>query len=156
MSKKNEQYKKDFSEKLLDTIVVSFLVLLGMGAVLFLHAAISQAEPLVKWDAVTTNIDGTPANNLQGYKLFVSQTQGNYESSQEFIIPPDVTEYVFADGVFTPGTYYTVAVAYSTEGVQSKFSNEISFVIKTAPKAPTNYRFRIEGEILIEEKSDGS
>jgi len=79
----------------------------------------------LSWDAPTTNADGTPLDDLVGYKIYYGTSSGNYTES---IDVGNVTNYQVKD--LLSGTKYYVAVtAYDATGKESDFSNEDSRTI---------------------------
>jgi PKD repeat protein len=95
--------------------VLSFLLIASQ-----LHAAQAQ---LSSWSTPTTNADGTPLNDLAGYKVYYGV------ASQTYGTPIDVgnsTTYILTG--LADGTQYYIAVkAYDTSGNESAFSAEVPF-----------------------------
>jgi len=77
----------------------------------------------LSWNAPNSNTDGTPLTDLSGYEIYYGTSSGNYAHS---VNVGNVRSYTFAN--LSAGTYYFVATAYNTSGVESAYSNE---VIKT-------------------------
>lgn len=95
----------------------------------------------LSWIAPTENEDGTPLTDLDGYKIYYGTTPGDYSASINITDESRTTWVV--DGL-APGTYYFVATAYNTQGVESVLSNEAdkvveAAVIPTVPCAPTGF-----------------
>ncbi len=77
----------------------------------------------LSWTPPTQNTDGTPLNNLAGYKVYWGTSQDNYSSS--VTVPnPGLATYVVNQ--LTPAQWYFVVTAYSSTGYESGFSNVTS------------------------------
>ncbi len=83
------------------------------------------------WTAPTTNSDGSPLTDLAGYNLYYGTSSGNYTNT---IHVGNATTYTLNLSV---GSYYFVATAYNSLGVESSDSNQ---VVKTvlADTTPPN------------------
>ena len=77
----------------------------------------------LSWTAPTENEDGTPLTDLVVYKFYYGTSPGNY-SNQIRVNSPGITTYVLEN--LSPATYYVVATAINSSGVESRFSNEAS------------------------------
>jgi fibronectin type 3 domain-containing protein len=84
-------------------------------------SSISGASVTLTWDAPTTNSDGSPLTDLNGYKIYYGTSSGNYT---EVIDIGNVTSYTI--GNLSSGIYYFAVTAYNTSGNESDFSNEVS------------------------------
>lgn len=81
--------------------------------------AAQAAGVTLSWTAPTTNTDGTTLTNLGGYKLYYGRISGIYTA---FIDVGNVTTYTMTG--LAAGTWYFVATAYNTSGLESGYSNE--------------------------------
>ena len=88
-----------------------------------LTVASNAAAMTLAWDAPTTNADGTPLNDLAGYKIYYGVSSGNYSV---VIDAGNVSSYDISN--LPAGTYYFAITAYDTSYNESTYSNE---VIKT-------------------------
>jgi hypothetical protein len=89
-------------------------------AVTITYAATKNAT--LSWSQPLTNADGTPLDDLAGYKLYYGTTSGNYTTS---IDVGNVTTFVTPN--LTWGVvYYFSLTAYDTSGNESGYSNEIN------------------------------
>ena len=65
--------------------------------------------------------------DLAGYRVYFGTGSGNYTQTMEVETPsatvPDLTEGV---------VYYFAVTAYNTEGVESGYSNEVSYAVPTS------------------------
>ncbi len=77
------------------------------------------------WDPPSTNADGTPLTDLDGYKIYYCTSSGNYT---KVVNVGNVTTYKIEP--LNPGTYYFTVTAYDTSGNESDYSNEVSRIIK--------------------------
>lgn len=75
----------------------------------------------LSWVAPTERTDGTPLQNLGGYKISYGRMSKVYDYTIS-IDNPGLTTYV-VEGL-KPGSWYFALVAYDTEGLESDFSNE--------------------------------
>ncbi len=76
----------------------------------------------LSWNAPVTNTDGTPLNNLAGYKIYYGTASHSYSQN---INAGNVTTYTvtnLTDGI----TYYFAVTAYDTANNESGYSNEVS------------------------------
>jgi hypothetical protein len=78
---------------------------------------------VVSWAAPTVRLDGSALTDLAGYKLYWGQSPGDY-SNHATIPQPGIAAYVIEP--LTAGTYYLVATAYDSNGVESGFSGVFS------------------------------
>ncbi len=78
---------------------------------------------VVSWAAPTERLDGSAFTDLAGYKLYWGLSRGNY-SNHATISHPGIAAFVIEP--VTAGTYYVVATAYDSKGVESGFSRVFS------------------------------
>jgi hypothetical protein len=79
------------------------------------------------WTPPTQYLDGSPLNDLAGYKVYWGTSQGNYSNSVT-IANPGVASYVVNQ--LTPARWYFVVTAYSATGFESSHSNIFSKTIQ--------------------------
>jgi hypothetical protein len=77
----------------------------------------------LSWTPPTQNSDGSPLNNLAGYKVYWGTQQGNYPNSAT-IANPGIATYVVDQ--LAPAQWFFVVTAYSATGTESGFSNTAS------------------------------
>lgn len=93
-----------------------------MLALVFNSAVLFAGTAQLSWTAPTTNTDGTPLNNLAGYKVYYGTASRNYSQSANV---GNVTTYTIPN--LTDGTtYYFATTAINSAGVESGYSNEVS------------------------------
>jgi hypothetical protein len=84
------------------------------------------------WEGPTTNADnGTPLTDLASYRIYLSNTAGQYPNTAAREIPagaPGATEQVTI-GNLADGTHYFVVIARDSSGNESVYSNEISVTL---------------------------
>jgi hypothetical protein len=71
--------------------------------------------------SVTLSWDASPDTNVAGYRIYIGPSSGNYTNSIDVGNLTSGTVPLLAGG----GTYYFVVSAYSSEGFESDFSNEV-------------------------------
>lgn len=86
-----------------------------------IQAATGFAE--LSWTAPTTNTDGTALTDLVAYRIYYGTSAGSYSASA-YIDNPGLTTYTVEN--LSPATWYFVATAVNSSGVESQFSNEAS------------------------------
>ena len=77
----------------------------------------------LSWTPPTENSDGSLLNDLVAYKFYYGTKSGQYTSSIR-VDSPGIATYVIDNLV--PNTYYFVATAVNSTGMESAYSNEIS------------------------------
>ena len=82
---------------------------------------------MLSWTPPTENTDGSPLNDLAGYKVYWGTSRGNYSNSVT-IANPGLATYVVSQ--LTPAQWYFVVTAYSSTGFESEFSNSVSKTIQ--------------------------
>jgi Fibronectin type III domain len=89
--------------------------------------AVAAGSATLTWMPPTTNTDGSPLTNLAGYNIYWGPSHGNYPNSAT-LNNPGLTSYVV--GNLAPGTYFFVATALNSAGVESTFSAAASKTIQ--------------------------
>jgi len=89
--------------------------------------ATATGSATLSWTPPTQNTDGSPLNNLAGYKIYWSTSASSYANSVT-VANPGIATYVVSQ--LTPATWYFVVTAYSATGVESGFSNAASKTIQ--------------------------
>ena len=87
----------------------------------------------LSWDVPKTNEDGTPLEDLAGYKVYYGIESSKYEVSYDI---KNVTTYA-VDNLPDWHTYCFVVTAYDTSGNESRYSNELC-VKKMPPQYTLN------------------
>jgi PKD repeat protein len=103
------------ARKLPITLPVTLMFLILMAA--SLHAASVR----LTWTPPTTNANGTPLNDLAGYKVYHGSSSGQYTASVDV---GDVTSYTLS-GLTSGRLYYIAVTASDTSGNESAYSDEI-------------------------------
>jgi hypothetical protein len=86
----------------------------------------SLGSATLSWVAPTRRDDGTALTNLAGYRIRYGTSPGSYPNQLQ-IPNPGITTFVVEN--LPPGTYYFVATAYDSNGVESDFSGVVSKTI---------------------------
>ena len=105
-------------------LTAALMIAVGLGTIgcgeIASIEGIGSNSLMLSWNAPTTNEDGSPLNDLAGYKLYYGNAPGIYSN----VIT--VGEYTTAEiGDLGSGTYYLTVTAYDIYGNESAFSNEI-------------------------------
>ena len=118
-------------KKLLFTIILSLIPVVGLAATLF------------TFTPPTTNTDGTLLTDLGGYKIYCGQASGDYSVTMDIgLIKPDITgkgTYPIANvlNMDVTKTWYCVMTAYDINKNESVYSNEVSVpLVGLAPNVP--------------------
>jgi hypothetical protein len=82
-------------------------------------------EVTLRWKAPTTNADGSPLNDLAGYKIYYGTSSGNYTKSVDV---GNVTIYTMKN--LPTGTVHFALTSYDKAGNESDFSDEGSKLIQ--------------------------
>ena len=92
-------------------------------AAIFLFCTISQAA------AATVSLawDPSTSQNISGYKLYMGNASGAYDTS---ITLGNQTTYTVSD--LSAGTWYFAVTAFDVDGNESDFSNEVSQTINAS------------------------
>lgn len=81
---------------------------------------------ILSWDPPTERDDGSPLTNLAGYKLYWGTALGHYPNLAP-VPNPGIATYIVDQ--LPAGTYYLVATAYDSYGIESDFSNVATHTI---------------------------
>jgi hypothetical protein len=79
------------------------------------------------WSVPTENSDGSPLMDLAGYKIYFRKNSGSYNQAVR-LENPSITTFVVEE--LSPATYYFAATAFSSTGVESLFSTEVTTTIQ--------------------------
>jgi hypothetical protein len=102
---------------ILPPVALSFILLLALQV---------QAVPVqLSWHAPTTNADGTPLQDLAGYKVYYGQMSKKYRVS----IDVGLFTSVALSGLTIGQTYFFAVTAYDTPGNESAFSAETVYTV---------------------------
>lgn len=83
----------------------------------------ATGSAMLSWNPPTQNTDGSALNNLAGYRVYWGTSQDSYPNS--VTIPnPGLASYVVDQ--LTPAQWFFVVTAYSSNGVESGYSNVAS------------------------------
>jgi hypothetical protein len=86
------------------------------GLLMSLSSTVQAANVILAWDP-------SPGTNVAGYKLHYGPGKGNYTN----IVDVGPTNIGTISGVVGGATYFCVVTAYSIAGLESDFSNEVTF-----------------------------
>jgi putative Ig domain-containing protein len=85
--------------------------------------ATATGSATLTWSPPTQNTDGSPLNNLAGYRVYWGTSQGNLSNSTT-LNNPGLSSYVVDQ--LTPATWYFAVTAVNSSGGESAFSNRAS------------------------------
>jgi hypothetical protein len=89
--------------------------------------ATATGSVTLNWTSPTQNTDGTPLSNLAGYKIYWGTSQGSYPNSVT-LNNPGLATYVVDQ--LTPATWFFVATAINSQGVESALSGAVSKLVQ--------------------------
>jgi len=98
----------------------AWLLVAAVATTALYSGAAEAAQTTLRWDAPTTNEDGSTLTDLAGYKVYVGTSPGNYQESFDAGSQQSWTVGDLAAG----NTYYFAVTAYNTSGEESAYSNE--------------------------------
>ena len=101
-----------------------FAILLTSAALLFTCEAHASQSVNLAWDP-------NSEQNLAGYRVYYGTESSNYTQTMDASIP-SATVTDLTEGT----TYYFAVTAYNTEGVESGYSNEVSYAVPSPTPAP--------------------
>jgi len=87
---------------------------------------VAMGSVTLAWNPPAENIDGTPVNDLAGYKIYYGSSPGDY-SSEIIVDNPGITRYL-VDNLF-PNNWYFAVTAYDLAGHESEATYEASTTI---------------------------
>jgi hypothetical protein len=115
-------------------LVAAALVLIGLfvnacGEAVSLDGAVPNVPGdggtnslMLSWTAPTTNEDGSPLEDLAGYRIYYGNESGNYS----YVV--DLGDYTTVEiDNLSNKTWYVTVTAYDYFGNESDYSNEISY-----------------------------
>jgi len=80
----------------------------------------ADGSMILNWAPPAENTDGSTLTDLAGYYLYYSTTKGYYPN-RILISNPSVSTYLVEN--LLPSTYYVVATAYNSAGIESNYSS---------------------------------
>lgn len=89
--------------------------------------SVEGLDKILRWQAPTENVDGTPLNDLAGFNIYWGTQSRNYAPGSEVsIADPDATVW---EATLPSGEYFFALTAFDSEGNESGYSNEVIKVI---------------------------
>lgn len=92
----------------------------GGSAVAMLSVSVFGVVGL-SWQAPTENVDGSPLEDLAGYKIYYGSESRSYTDQVQVNSPSTTTQ----DVTLASGSYYFAMTALDVEGNESAYSNEV-------------------------------
>jgi hypothetical protein len=115
---------------LIITIINMFARLAAASSALLLQCAI--ATTLLATQSVTVTWDANIEPDVVGYRFFYGTQSGVYSNQVDVVAPIAV-----ASALLEGETYYFAAIAYNINGIESEFSDEISYTVPGSPPSPS-------------------
>lgn len=101
------------------------------------------------WSPVTLTVNGAPLTNLAGYRIYYSANPQLPYSQMYEVSNPLATSLPIGEIIHTDGEYYATITAYTTSGLESNYSQQISFFLSQGqvqnpniPAAPLGFGVR--------------
>ncbi|MFA6449279.1 MAG: fibronectin type III domain-containing protein, partial [bacterium] len=108
-------------------------------------AIASNGQVILNWRRPEFNMDMTPLNDLQGYKIYRGEVHGTYGLLVSNLIAPEVVQYIDTN-VINEHTYYYVLTSVDSSdppnesGHSSEVTGKPGIMPDFPPSAPTNLR----------------
>lgn len=106
-----------------------------------------------QWEHDLLNSDGTPADDLAGFRLYWSTSSGAYTVDDSVTVNyvPNGNTFTVDQEIIAPDnaetTFYFVVTAFDDEGNESGYSNEVSETLDfLAPGVPFNLTITVVPE----------
>lgn len=113
-------------------------------AALIIVLLMAVAPPARAASNVTFAWDSVTATDLQGYRLYQSNTSGTYNKTTGKVCEVGAGVTTCTVSNLADGTYFWVATAYDRSGNESGYSNEVTRTLdSTAPTAPSNLKITL-------------
>lgn len=114
------------SSSLISRIVIAVVLtlLLGVGGKLEAQTALGKVP--LRWKLPTNNMDGTPATDLAGAKIYYGLSSSNYT----VVVDVGLTNHCVITGLVEGVTYYWTGTAYNKDGLESDFCSEVAKVAR--------------------------
>lgn len=90
-------------------------------------APVSRGSFTLSWQPPTENVDDTPLENLDGFRIYWGESPGEY-TNQLTLDNEGLTAY-FLEGL-EAGTYYFAVTAFNTLGIESEISDHAVIVVR--------------------------
>lgn len=118
-------------------LLIASLILLSSNA--FAEGQVNPTRLL--WELPTTNVDGTPVDDLGGTKVYRSSVTGGPYILVTTINDPTAVEALISTFNLAHGQHYVVITAIDLAGNESVDSNQVAFFLdKTSTNPHQNVR----------------
>jgi hypothetical protein len=89
--------------------------------------AVATGSVTLSWTPPTSNTDGSPLNNLGGYRVYWGTSPGSLSNS---VTVPNAGLATYVVGQLTPAVWHFAVTAYTTTGNESGYSNVASKTVQ--------------------------
>ncbi len=96
------------------------LTCFAQGQSAIAQVGVDVVDPRITWQPATTNVDGTPFDDLTGFTVYWGPSSGNYTGSVD--VEASAREWTLNLG---PGIYYVAVTSTNSLNEESDFSNEV-------------------------------
>lgn len=120
-------------------LTMPFISLMFILFVLLFSVNAYAGDAVLTWDAPTTNTDGTPLEDLAGYKAYWGDVCGTYSNVFDVGMLQGSTVSTTITGL-GEGEWCFVVTAYDLVGNESTHSNTTKKNIMIIPTAPSSLR----------------
>lgn len=97
----------------------------GAGNAVAMLSVSVMGNVVLDWQPPTENVDGSPLNDLAGYRIYYGQQSGSY-TDELAVQGATLTQYQVA---LPSGSYYFAMTALDAQGNESSHSNEVLKVV---------------------------
>lgn len=103
--------------------------------------ALSALAAVAETFTATLAWDANPEPDIAGYRIYARELGGSYATPATVTVTNGVTGTV--TNLTAGKTYFFVATAFNTSGLESDYSNEVSCVLPGQPGAPANLTIQL-------------
>lgn len=117
-------------------------ILIAAVAILLGAVAIALADPTTNSPSVTVAWDVHQDQSVVGYRVYYGVSSRTYTNNVQVLNRTNNSATV--SNLVRSTTYYFAATAFTDQGLESDYSNEVPFTTTPIPTAPINTRVTIK------------